>query len=274
MNSFISWEAAVAWLRAQPDMSSLVRDCYYDDPLSAAAARFYESTEWCAVRNLLSVIKQEDKNALDIGAGRGISSYALAKDGWKVTALEPDPSYMVGAGAIKQLCNENVLDIRVIESAAESLPFADCSFELVYTRQSLHHVNDLEAFCSEVKRVLRPGGLFLATREHVIDREEDLQRFLDAHPLHNMYGGEHAYTLGRYLAAMKGAGLQVVEILATYDSEINLFPITKKFIRDKIKQKTGIQVSSTIFDCLVAPLLNMFIRTPGRLYTFVGKSPA
>lgn len=274
MTHFSSWESAVSWLRDQPDMNRLVRDCYYDDPLSAAAARFYESSEWGAVHALLSDIKLGDKDALDIGAGRGISSYALARDGWKVVALEPDPSYVVGAGAIKRLCDENMLNVRVVESKAESLPFADCSFDLVYTRQALHHASDLEVFCGEVKRVLRPGGLFLATREHVLDYEKDLQRFLDAHPLHNLYGGEHAYTLGRYLTAFKEAGLQVAEVLATYDSDINLFPATKKLIRDKVRQKTGIPVSSAIYDRLVAPALNMFVRTPGRLYTFAVKAPA
>ena len=41
--------------------------------------------------------------ALDLGAGRGISSYALAREGWQVTALEPDPSMLIGAGAIRSL---------------------------------------------------------------------------------------------------------------------------------------------------------------------------
>lgn len=272
MSSFISWEDAVAWLKSQPEMSDLVRDSYYDDPLGTAADRFYASSEWSAVRDLLADLKPQE--ALDIGAGRGISSYALARDGWKVTALEPDPSSVVGADAIRQFSADNGLQIMVVESTAESLPFDDQSFDLVYTRQSLHHAHDLDVFCSEVKRVLRPGGIFLATREHVIDREEDLQRFLDSHPLHNLYGGEHAYTLRRYVSALQGAGLQVTKVLATYGSEINLFPETKRSLLARIRQKYGVPIPALLYDVVVVPILNALVRTPGRLFSFMAIRPA
>ena len=44
--------------------------------------------------------------ALDVGAGRGIASYALAREGFTVTVLEPDDSHLVGAGAIRSLAEE------------------------------------------------------------------------------------------------------------------------------------------------------------------------
>lgn len=266
-DKFISWEDAVIWLKDQSEMRDLVRDAYYDDPLAAAADRFYESSEWLAVRALLAGLKTQE--ALDIGAGRGISSYALAKDGWKVSALEPDPSAVVGAGAIRQLFSVSGLQVKVIESSAESLPFEDNSFELVYTRQSLHHAHDVEAFCGEVNRVLRPGGTFLATREHVIDREADLQQFLDSHPLHILYGGEHAFTLGRYKSAMQAAGLRVTKIIATYDSDINLFPETKKTVLARIRHKYGVPIPALLYGGLMAPLLNAIVSSPGRLFSFM-----
>jgi hypothetical protein len=37
----ITWEEAVLWLRNQPDQAELVRACFYDDPLPAAAERYY-----------------------------------------------------------------------------------------------------------------------------------------------------------------------------------------------------------------------------------------
>lgn len=41
----------------------------------------------------------------------GISIYALAKLGWRVTALDPDPSTIVGAGAFRLLAEESSLPI-------------------------------------------------------------------------------------------------------------------------------------------------------------------
>ena len=93
----LTWEGAVAQLRAQPQYAQLVLDAYYDDPLAGAAQRYWTSREWAAVRPLLG----PRGLALDIGAGRGIASYALAKEGFMVTALEPNPSALVGAAAIR-----------------------------------------------------------------------------------------------------------------------------------------------------------------------------
>ena len=45
----ITWEEAVEQLRRDPAQEELVRSCYYDDPLIAAAERFAASEEWEAV---------------------------------------------------------------------------------------------------------------------------------------------------------------------------------------------------------------------------------
>ena len=71
-----TWEDAVIWLRKQPDKRQLVMDAFYDDPLIAAAIRYHASTEWQAVSRLL---RGRTGRALDVGAGRGIASYALAR---------------------------------------------------------------------------------------------------------------------------------------------------------------------------------------------------
>ncbi|MDB9521113.1 hypothetical protein PN480_03975, partial [Dolichospermum circinale CS-1225] len=72
-----SWEEAVQWLRNQPEKQELVQHCYYDDPLESAAERFSQSEEWTALIQLLK--PKIPGKVLDIGAGRGISSYAFTK---------------------------------------------------------------------------------------------------------------------------------------------------------------------------------------------------
>ncbi len=269
-NNFLSWEEAVIWLKSQPDKQDLVYSCFYDDPLLDSVIRYYQSTEWQAVKDLLSGYSKG--MALDIGAGRGISSFALTKDGWRVTALEPDPSSVVGAGAIRKIVRSGY-EIDVVEEFAENLPFNDDSFDLVYGRAVMHHAKDLAGFCHEVCRILKPEGFFLLTREHVINKLEDLQLFLDAHPLHYLYQGENAYQLAQYKQALKNAGLKIQKVFSPYDSDINLFPSNLDELRKKIYQKLKLNVPKIFFDHIMIPILNFWDNSPGRLYSFFGSKP-
>ena len=245
--------------------------CFYDDPLLQSVMRYHQSSEWQAVNGLLSGLKKG--RALDIGAGRGIATYALAKDGWRVTALEPDPSPIVGAEAIREVARSGNGDIDVVEEFAEKIPFNDNRFDLVYGRAIMHHAKDLDGFCREVHRVLKPDGVFLFTREHVVNNKRELQLFLDAHPLHAIYQGEYAYPLKQYERALKRAGLIIRKTIFPYDSDINLFPSNHVEFREKISAKLKIKIPNKIFYHLIIPILNFRNRSPGRLFSFIGSKP-
>ena len=263
-----TWEAAVLSLRTDPAAQDLVRACFFDDPLVEAAERFRGSSEWLATLKLLPT----PGAALDIGAGRGIASYALARDGWKVTALEPDHSEIVGAAAIRELSAASDVGIEVVEQWGETLPFQAGSFDLVYCRAVLHHARDLSALCLEASRVLRPGGTFCAVREHVISSRDDLSAFLAAHPLHRMYGGEHAYLLAEYLESISRAGLRIVATPGPFSSDINLFPLTKGELKRAIARRLRLPEFVPIPD-LVLRVLDWRSRAPGRHYSFIARKP-
>ena len=278
-NTFTSWENAVAWLRLQPDQAQLVADCYYDDPLIGAADRYWHSEEWQAVRTALA---GHSGSALDVGAGRGIASYALAREGFAVTSLEPDPSALVGGGAIRALATESHLPIQVVEEFSERLPFADGTFEVVFARAVLHHTRDLEAACREFFRVLKPGGLFMAIREHVISTPGDLPRFLEQHPLHRLYGGEHAFLLKQYVTALEQAGFATLDVISPWRSPINFAPYNLDSLKDELARRAGLRIPG--FDRVLRVLLGLpgvwpltrrvlewVDHRPGRLYSFVAE---
>ncbi len=266
-DKLMNWEEAVLWLRKQPEQAELVRACFYDDPLIEAARRYYNSTEWQSVRRFLP---KPPGMVLDIGAGSGITSYAFAKDGWNPVALEPDSSEIVGAGAIRSLAQESGLTIRVEENQGEEIPFDDETFDIVHCRQVLHHARNLVNLCSEAARVLKKGGIFIATREHVISRRKDLNKFLASHPLHRLYGKEYAYLLREYISAIKNAGITLEHILNPFQSDINLFPETVESFKVRLAKKMMFPWPQLIPNLLLT-ILGSVIKTPGRIYTFIGK---
>lgn len=284
---YVTYEESVRWLRAQPQWQQLVKDSYLDEDLVGAARRFAGSEEFEAVANLLKLHSTcgVAQKVLDVGCGNGIASFAFASLGHEVVAVDPDTSAQVGLGAISQLTA--ALDqklggtISPLAGFAESLPLETASFDVVYARQALHHFSDLRAGIADCARVLKPGGLFLATREHVVSDEAQLQQFLDNHPLHAQHGGENAHPLARYLEAFRVAGLKIEHVLAPYDSVINHFPESNAHIRAQIETALRKRLGPA------APLLARtrftqrlgraaFSRRcdyPGRLYSFLAVKP-
>lgn len=279
-DNMLTWEEAVQWLRDQPERSELVKHCYYDDPLENAAERFFQSEEWQEIVEILG--NKSSGKVLDIGAGRGISSYAFAKLGYSVIALEPNSSNLVGAGAIHRLAKSSNLDIKVVQEWGETIPFPNDTFDIVYGRAVLHHANNLTQLCKESARVLKTDGYFIATREHVISKKEDLQSFLDTHPLHYLYGGENAYLLDEYIAAISLSGMKLVKTLDPLQSVINYFPMTKlqrknllnSFLTRKLGNTIGTYLSKYKFlQEFYTWYISKHLNSPGSLYSFLAVKP-
>src|SRR6478735_3351050 len=96
-------------------------------------------------------------DALEIGAGTGYFSLNLLQAGLIERASATD----ISPGMLATL-EENAarlgLEVRTAAAEAETLPFPDGSFDLVFGHAVLHHIPDLERAFSEFARVLRPGG--------------------------------------------------------------------------------------------------------------------
>jgi SAM-dependent methyltransferase len=203
-------------------------------------------------------------------------SYALAADGWSVTAVEPDPSLLVGAGAIRDLSAETGVAISVVEAFGEAIPLDSANFDVVIARQVLHHAADLPAFCREMARLVRSGGTVVTLRDHVVDGPESLQAFFESHPLHHLYGGENAFKLHDYRSALSDAGLNIERELASFDSVINYAPFTHDDIRNAAADRMPLGIlSRTAMRCVPIALLKRaasYIDTrPGRLVSFVAR---
>lgn len=100
------------------------------------------------------------EHVLELGAGAGPATQELARRAPRVTSLEYDHS-----SALKLCKRVNHSNVGVVQGDAAALPFSDGTFSSAIGILMLHHLKSAElqdrAF-SEVHRVLRPGGVFLA----------------------------------------------------------------------------------------------------------------
>lgn len=275
----LTYEESVQWIRDQPDLADLVTFCYLDKNTLAAAKRFAASEEFDAVTQILKINPSTNPlKILDLGCGNGIVSYAFASLGHHVHAVDPDESDDVGLGAVNRLAQSGVKgSITTTKSFAEALPFEKDTFDIVFTRQAVHHFADLKKGLSECSRVLKSPGRFLATREHVIGDEQQLQSFLENHVLHKLHGGENAFQLQQYLTAMEEAGLKVVSNLAHYDTIINHYPISNSDIENLTNEaltrklgKAGAAIGMKLSAVKVfRARLSKACDVPGRFHTFL-----
>lgn len=127
--------------------------------------------------HVASAVDLKDLKVLEVGSGRGGGAHYIKR--------YMQPLQMTGVdfseNAInfcKKNFNLNGLSYEIAN--AESLPFADNSFDVMLNVESSHCYGSITAFLSEVKRVLRKGGYFLfadfRSREEVHELRDALNK--------------------------------------------------------------------------------------------------
>jgi demethylmenaquinone methyltransferase/2-methoxy-6-polyprenyl-1,4-benzoquinol methylase len=103
------------------------------------------------VATVRAIEPKPGEKILDIAAGTGTSSAAIAKSGAEVTAADFSPG-MIEVGRRKHP------GITFVEADAMALPFADAQFDAVTISFGLRNIEDPKKALSEMFRVLKPGG--------------------------------------------------------------------------------------------------------------------
>lgn len=103
---------------------------------------------------------QPDKSdvALDVGAGSGSGTFALAGSVKKVCGIEMRPERVREGN--ERAVREGVDNVEFSVGMAQELKFPDESFDIVMCRVALHHFAEPMKVLAEINRVLKPGGKF------------------------------------------------------------------------------------------------------------------
>ncbi len=103
------------------------------------------------IATVRAVDPQPGERVLDIAAGTGTSSAALAKSGAEVVALD------FSAGMVEEGRRRHP-ELQFVQGDAEKLPFGDEEFDAVTISFGLRNVQQPQVALAEMQRVLKPGG--------------------------------------------------------------------------------------------------------------------
>ena len=128
------WDGSQRWLRALQNL------------VPARFAFFDRLTSW------------NGRTVLDLGCGGGFMSEALARRGAEVIGVDVSRSAIAIA---ERHAASGGLAIRYLVASGENLPLPDASVDCVVCVDVIEHVHSLDQVLDEIRRVLRPGGVFL-----------------------------------------------------------------------------------------------------------------
>jgi SAM-dependent methyltransferase len=187
-------------MRSAADLSEFNRRLFSDRVFEARESR---------LRKAFALLDEEAVRgpALDVAAGSGIASAAMAASGWRVTALD------ISEDLLAQVRERGIEDVRVHDLASGALPFAEGSFRAVFAGEILEHLVDTGGFLGEVRRVLQPGGVLILTTPNLASLENRLRLLLGLYPLwvdHELAGEGHvrAYTAPVLRRQLRRVGLR------------------------------------------------------------------
>ena len=134
---------------------------------------------------------------VDLGAGTGRASIAMASLGWRVTAVEPGGPML---DVLRARAADEGMPIEAVQATAEATGLPAASFDLATAAQAFHWF-DKGAALAEMERTVRPGGA-IALFWNV--RDEERSPFVaDYHRILERYGG---VAEGKYLQAGRSSG--------------------------------------------------------------------
>jgi len=140
---------------------------------------------------------------LDLGCGTGRHSVWLSSVGATVTGIDFSEGMLeearrkAGEGTVRFLAHD----------LHQPLPFADGVFDRVVSGLVLEHLQELDAFFAESRRVLRPGGGAVISAMHPAMFLKGVQaRFTDPDSGEKVQPGSVAHTIGDFVMAAVRAG--------------------------------------------------------------------
>ena len=146
--------------KAQPSSDVKTHNCLVDKQFGSQAEMYLTSSvhafgqEFANVEELVQQF--ESPHVLDLGSGAGHISFYSAPFAQQVIAYDLSEEMLkIVADSAREKGLDNIITVKGI---AESLPFPDHHFDVVISRFSAHHWQDVPLALREIRRVCKPTG--------------------------------------------------------------------------------------------------------------------
>lgn len=155
-------------------------------------------------------------DVLDFGCGTGYGSHRIAGSCASIVGVDVSEDTIEEARRRFSAPGLSFRSIRPAEVAP--LPFDDDSFDVVLSFQVYEHLPDTEAYLRQVRRVLRPDGLFICVTPDRSSRLFRGQRPWNRFHLHEYSQAELAAELAPHFARVEVAGMSADDELISLET--------------------------------------------------------
>ncbi len=175
-----------------------VEKALMNNPLRASLQRLYEAP-------LLERLggRVEGMRVLEVGCGRGVGTEIIFErfGAGEVSAFDLDPDMVERAR--RRLSRYSSDRLKLADGDVTSIMAEDSSFDAVFDFGIIHHVPDWQRALSEVRRVLKPGGLFFFEEVTSLALSRWFYRTFLEHPTQNRFSGDE------FVAELERQGIEV-----------------------------------------------------------------
>ena len=154
---------------------------------------------------------------LDVGCGTGHHLARYRRQGYEVVGVDGSAEMLARARAANP-------DIPLQEADLQALPFADATFDVVISIEVLRYLPESAPALREMARVLRPGGILVATAAPLLNLNGYwiVNRLVEALPIRGFTRLKQFFvTSGGLRSRLRDAGFDTIEVHGVYLGPIN-----------------------------------------------------
>jgi len=176
----------------------------------------------------------ENRTVIDVGCGTGYRCRIFAEKSRMVYGIDYDKEAVT-------YCEKNYVapNIKYIRMDANSLDL-DRQFDIAVAFQVIEHMQNLDKFIEQLKRVVKPNGIIFISTPNVRRPQEDK----DANPFHF---NEMKYTQFQRLISDNFSSYEILGVAYARRNKIRSFVAKLPFYRlgKKLKRKSGLKKIAT-----------------------------